>query len=234
MSLRYLTGLLSALLRPTLAAGVLVCTALLVGCGDVPDSVEVSRGPDGKVNVTTTHMDATTDVKPEESPVTADLETADSDADLSTVSADTSVSDEKPNRVFSSTRAPARAGEAEKISFDDLVIGLQADVVYRPWMMGDRPKELDGKKVRLSGYMHGGVGAAQTKEFVLLRNLECKFGPGGQADHLTQVYMKPGTTTHYSGKEPIKVEGTLKIEPFIGTDGNTWSLYRIEDAAVVR
>lgn len=142
--------------------------------------------------------------------------------------------DKPPVRTFSSSRAPSRPGEAEKISFDDLVIGLQADVVYREWMMGDRPKELDGKKVHISGYMHAGAEPVKTKEFVLLRNLECKFGPGGQADHLAQVYMKPGITTKYPGKDPIKVEGTLKIEPFMGTDGNTWSLYKIVDAEVVR
>jgi len=143
-------------------------------------------------------------------------------------------SEGKKPKVFSSSRATARPGEAEKISFDDLVIGLQADVVFRPWMMGDRPKELDGKKVRISGYMHAGADPVKTKKFVILRNLECKFGPGGQADHLAQVYMKPGITTHYPGKDPIKVEGTLKIEPFTGTDGNTWSLYKIVDSEVVR
>lgn len=144
-------------------------------------------------------------------------------------------SDDPPRRVFSSSRAPSRPGEAEKISFDDLVIGLQADVVYRPWMMKERPQELDGKKVRISGFMHGAIeNPAKTKEFVLLRNLECKFGPGGQADHLAQVYMKPGVTTKYPGKDSIKVEGTLQIEPFTGSDGNTWSLYKIVDAEVVR
>lgn len=142
---------------------------------------------------------------------------------------------EKPVRPFSISRAPTRPGEAEKISFDDLVIGLQADVVFRPWMMGDRPKELDGKKVQIIGYMHGAVeNPNKVKEFVLLRNLECKFGPGGQADHLAQVYMKPGIQTRYPGKDSMKVEGTLKIEPFTGADGNTWSLYKIVDAEVVR
>ena len=152
----------------------------------------------------------------------------------SETSATASEGDDKKPKVFSSSRAPSRPGEAENISFDDLVIGLQADVVYRPWMMGDRPKELDGKRVRISGYMHAGAEPVKTKEFVLLRNLECKFGPGGQADHLAQVYMKPGLTTHYPGKDPIKVEGTLKIEPFTGADGNTWSLYKIVDSEVVR
>jgi hypothetical protein len=129
-------------------------------------------------------------------------------------------------------RQPTRPGDAEKISFDDLNLGIQADVVYRPFMLTDRAKELDGKRVSIVGYMHGGVESTRgVKEFVLLRNTECKFGPGGQADHLAQVYLAPGETTAFE-KKPVKVEGRLKIEPFVGVDGNTWSIYRLEDAQI--
>jgi hypothetical protein len=131
-------------------------------------------------------------------------------------------------------RAPRRPGEAEKISFEDLVIGMQADIVFRPFMLSDRAKELDGQRVSIVGYMHGGVASTErNKEFVLLRNTECKFGPGGQADHLAQVYLRAGHETGFE-KAPVKVEGTLKIEPFQGVDGNTWSIYRLEDALVVK
>ena len=132
----------------------------------------------------------------------------------------------------------AASGGVEKITFDDLILGMQADMVYRPWMLesetnGGRAKELDGKKVRLAGVMHGGVqGQTRLKEFVLLRNIECKFGPGGQADHLAKVSLKEGKTTKYAGLGTVIVEGTLRIEPEIGEDGNTWSLYRIEGAEV--
>lgn len=231
------------------ASGLTLGTIVFLGC-EVPDSVEVSRSADGKVNVTSTHVDVTVNERAADAETTSSpleeetaAETSTPAEPVSATEAETAAptdrlaaadSEEKPARVFSSSRAPARPGEAEKISFDDLVIGLQADVVFRPWMMGDRPKELDGKKVRISGFMHAGAEPVKTKEFVLLRNLECKFGPGGQADHLAQVYMKPGITTNYPGKDPIKVEGTLKIEPFEGTDGNTWSLYKIVDSEVVR
>jgi hypothetical protein len=129
-------------------------------------------------------------------------------------------------------RAPRRPGEAEKISFEDLVIGMTADIVFRPFMLSDRANELDGQRVSLVGYMHGGVESSRgIKEFILLRNTECKFGPGGQADHLAQVFLRSGNTTDFD-KSPVKVEGTLKIEPFQGADGNTWSIYRLEDALV--
>lgn len=128
-------------------------------------------------------------------------------------------------------REKPKPGEAYKISFDDLIIGMQADIPFRPWMMeGKRAEELDGQKVRISGLMHGGAaGQNKIKEFVLLRNLECKFGPGGQADHLARIQLAEGEKTQYTNKTLI-VEGRLHIDPYAGPDGNTWAIYRISEA----
>ena len=113
-----------------------------------------------------------------------------------------------------------------EISFDDLKINMQEDTVFRPWMMTDRAKELDGRKIRLAGYIDG-ISLDRRKglkEFILLRNLECKFGAGGRADHLVSVIMNEGKTTDYTNKV-IYVEGVLKLKPYRGVDGNTWSIY---------
>jgi hypothetical protein len=131
-------------------------------------------------------------------------------------------------------RGPSRPGQAEKITFDDLNLGMQADMVYRPFLLTDRVKELDGKRLSLTGYMHGGVDSTKNvKEFILLKNIECKFGPGGQADHLADVKLKGGESIRFT-RDAVKVEATLKIEPYEGPDGNTWSIYRLEDAKIVR
>jgi hypothetical protein len=131
-------------------------------------------------------------------------------------------------------RTPSRPGEAEKITFDDLNLGMQADVVFRPYMIpeGSRVKELEGKAVSLSGYMHGAqLSQRGIAKFVLLKNTECKFGPGGQADHLAQVILREGTTTEFT-KAPVKVEGILKVVPYEGADGNTWAIYNLEEARI--
>jgi hypothetical protein len=80
--------------------------------------------------------------------------------------------------------------------------------------------------------MHAGQNSKRgIKEFILLKNTECKFGPGGQADHLANVVLKEGQTTGYTDG-PIKVEGTLTIEPFQGFDNNTWYIYKLESAQI--
>jgi len=125
-----------------------------------------------------------------------------------------------------------KPGDAEKITWDDVNLGMQADVVFRPFMTSDRVKELEGKRISIVGYMHGGqAGQRGIKEFILLKNTQCKFGPGGQADHLADVKLKPDSSVLFT-PSPIKVEGTLVLEPFQGPDGNTWSIYRLEGAQV--
>jgi hypothetical protein len=139
----------------------------------------------------------------------------------------------KPPTRPPADRTPRRPGDAEKISFDDLNLGMAVDMVYRPFLLNDRVKELDGQKVSIMGYIHAGASASKVKEFVLLKNTECKFGAGGQADHLAMVYLAPGETTKYQ-LDAIKVEGKLVVKPFQGPDGNTWSVYDLVEAKVVR
>ncbi|HEY2414821.1 MAG TPA: hypothetical protein VGI40_21430 [Pirellulaceae bacterium] len=129
-------------------------------------------------------------------------------------------------------RSTTKPGDAEKITWDDVNLGMQADVVFRPFMISDRVKDLEGKRISIVGYMHGGqAGQRGIKEFILLKNTQCKFGPGGQADHLADVKLKADSSVLFT-PSPIKVEGTLVLEPFQGPDGNTWSLYRLEGAQV--
>jgi hypothetical protein len=130
-------------------------------------------------------------------------------------------------------RTPVRPGDAQKITFDDLNLGMSQDMVFRPFLITDRVKELDGTRVRITGFIHGAPRSKRMDKFVLLKNTECKFGPGGQADHLAMVYLSKGNEANYQ-IEAIKVEGTLVVKPLEGTDGNTWSVYDLTDAKVVQ
>jgi hypothetical protein len=129
-------------------------------------------------------------------------------------------------QIESTSRGRTRENGVELITFDDLNLGMQADMVFRDFLLTDRARELDGQKVRIVGYMDGGVSQQKgITEFVLLKNTECKFGAGGQADHLLRVLLQDGVTVDYTRFGALQIEGVLKISPFNGPDGNTWSVY---------
>lgn len=127
-------------------------------------------------------------------------------------------------------REPTKPGDPEKITFDDLILGMEKDMVFRPFMLTDRAKELEGKRVRLPGNMLPYDGT-KAKEFIILRNKECKYGAGGQADHVADVLMKEGHKATFT-LDTIRVEGTLRISPVNGDDGNTKHIYVLEDAVL--
>lgn len=181
---------------------ILLCIAVNCGCQSRSTSLE----------------DSLDDVDSQETEVTA-VELADPDSVTTTVGSDSSAGDKDVNDI-------------EKIDFADLNLGMESDQVFRPFMLTERARELDGQVVRISGYMDAGVLQQEGfRDFVLLRNTECKFGPGGQADHLVHVEVNEDINTKYTDKV-ISATGLLSIEPFQGDDGNTWAIYKLQATAV--
>lgn len=113
------------------------------------------------------------------------------------------------------------------ITFDDLKVNIQADQLFEPWMATDRVRELDGRRVRIRGFLFPAI-FQQTgiKSFPLVMNTDCKFGPGEQAHHVILVEMIDGASTSYTVR-PIAVTGRLTLAPWTGPDGNTWALYHM-------
>ncbi|WP_425618256.1 hypothetical protein NA78x_001958 [Anatilimnocola sp. NA78] len=138
-------------------------------------------------------------------------------------------SDANPSIRPKADRTPRKPGEPIKITFDNIILGMQANMVYRPWMLKDEQKELDGQRVSLTGVMYPGD-STKFDSFILLRNKECKYGDGGQADHLADIKLTPGTKTTYHGGT-VRVEGVLRVRPDTREDF-TWSVYVIDDAKV--
>jgi len=115
-----------------------------------------------------------------------------------------------------------------KITWEALDIGMAPDSLFEPWMMTTRVKSLEGKQVRIVGYMSGAIFQKDhVREFPLLREKECPFGPGGQAHHVIEVELQGKLRTSFT-TEPVVVEGIFSIQPRTGPNGNTWSLYRLE------
>ena len=224
----------------TVTTSLLLLAALFgfTGCGDA--------GFDRDTNSTATAANANRATTPAEDNVASETESATADSDANDQVAaepepepEPESSGQQPPSASNSIDhfLPPPSGRPSKgvvdISFEDIRLPIQEDMVFRPFMLTDRARELDGKRIRISGYMLPDTKTRGITEFVLLKNTECKFGPGGQADHLLSVKMIPGEDTRFRD-DPISVEGTLIIKPFQGPDGNTWSIYDLTCERVSR
>ncbi len=114
------------------------------------------------------------------------------------------------------------------ITFDDLELKMQLDSKFSPDLLTQRVRELDGERVSIKGFIYAAGVFQQTgiQRFPLVKNTQCKFGPGGLAYCVILVSLKEGVTTNFT-LQPVTVEGILKVEPYEGPDGITWSVYRL-------
>ncbi len=96
-------------------------------------------------------------------------------------------------------------------------------------------RDLNGKHVRIRGYMKPSGLAEGIPEFVFVRSTDlCCFGPKGKVYHLIAVKLKAGTTTDYIELKPFDVVGNFRIEKIELDDGLIFLLYHIDDAAIIR
>jgi hypothetical protein len=116
------------------------------------------------------------------------------------------------------------------ISYEDLDLPMEPDTLFENWMLTQRVRDLDGKRVRITGFMGGGVqySGRNIRQFMMLREKECPYGPGGQAHHAIAVTLKKATARYTT--DAITIEGVLAVKPFTGYNGKTWSVYALEDA----
>jgi hypothetical protein len=118
-------------------------------------------------------------------------------------------------------------GRPIPITFDDLHLEMKEDSVFDPRLLTPRIKQLDGQRVRIRGFIFPSI--LQQKgitRFPLVKNTECKFGPGGIAHHIIMVDLRPGVSTSFTVR-PIAVEGLLTVRPWTGPDGMTWTVYHM-------
>ena len=114
------------------------------------------------------------------------------------------------------------------ISYDDLDLPMEPDAVFQDWMLTQRVRDLEGKRVRITGFMLPGYDSQKVKQFVMLREKECPYGPGGQAHHVIAVSLKKASARYT--ENTITVEGVLSVRPFTGYNDKTWAVYALDDA----
>ncbi|KAA5540950.1 DUF3299 domain-containing protein [Roseiconus nitratireducens] len=113
---------------------------------------------------------------------------------------------------------PRPSSEAQlakgEINFDDLQFDIQKDQAFDKSMLNERVKKLDGRNVKLRGYILPSTLYKETDidQFVLVRdNQECCFGPGAALFDCVVVEMVPGATTDFVTR-PVTVEGKFELD----------------------
>lgn len=145
-----------------------------------------------------------------------------------------------PRRVANLPQDIAFSGEdtaASKVSFADLdlhaILGsddITEDDVKR---LPNSVKLLDGKRVRIRGYMYPTFEETGITSFVLTSNLRLtNFGKAFRAYEMVLVDLIGGTTTENQDLKPIEVIGVFELKPSF-EDGRPQLLYSLIDAVVL-
>ena len=128
---------------------------------------------------------------------------------------------------------------ALRVSYDDLdllkVLNVKDVTPDTPQKLPDWLKGLEGKPVRLRGFMHPQSAFQETGigRFTLCRDTGvCCFGPKPTLYYLVFITMKNGQTTHYIDNRPFDVVGKFHIE-LVENSGEIVELYHVDDAVVI-
>lgn len=132
--------------------------------------------------------------------------------------------------------------EKGDISFDDLKFDIEKDEAFDAKKMTDTLRFLNGRTVKLSGYILPSTLFKETdiNEFVLVRdNQECCFGPGAALFDCVMIELAPGITTDFVTR-PVTVKGKFVFDPKkyqyppgVGPSGAShFAVFRIEGVQV--
>ncbi len=127
--------------------------------------------------------------------------------------------------------------DAIRVSYDDIdllkVLNMEPVTPEAPKLMPSWMKELDGKRIRIRGFMYPPHAETGLEHFVLARdNQICCFGRDPKIYDVFGVKLREGVTTDYIQSRPFDVVGVFHIVPD-AIDGDLIRLYEIDDAVVI-
>jgi hypothetical protein len=116
---------------------------------------------------------------------------------------------------------------AKDVTFDDVKLELKKGDPYDSSLLTDKVKKLDGKSIRIRGYILPSFQQSNIKQFVLVRdNMECCFGPGALLHDCIIVEMTPPATASFTVR-PVSVEGVFSIRE-LKLDGKYLAIYHLD------
>jgi hypothetical protein len=126
-----------------------------------------------------------------------------------------------------------RSGAVVEITFDDVKLDMQKGDPFDASLLTDKVKQLDGKAIRVRGYILPSFQQTGIKQFVLVRdNMECCFGPGAMLHDCILVEMIPPAEATFTVR-PVSVEGTFSIrEVKDPVNGKHLAIYHLDGTQV--
>ncbi len=125
--------------------------------------------------------------------------------------------------------------DAIRVSFDDFdllkVMNLDPVPADAPHKLPKWLKALDGKRIRVRGFMYPPFQDTGIRGFVLARdNQICCFGRTPKEYDLVDTFLRKGVTTDYIQSRPFDVVGIFRIKSEIE---KFTAMYELEDAIVI-
>ena len=111
---------------------------------------------------------------------------------------------------------PAGGNGILDITFDDLALDMPLGTLFDPTMLTPRVRQLDGKQIRLRGFIFAG-GVFQSsgiKSFPFVMNTQCKFGPQGLAYCVILVELARAGDDRFHHVSNHRGREALSIRPF--------------------
>jgi hypothetical protein len=124
-------------------------------------------------------------------------------------------------------------GRAKNITFDNIKFPMDdpKSRMFKRDMLTEEIEKLNGKNIRVRGFIFPGA-LEEFTTFVFVRdNQECCFGPGSAIYDSIMIEVKnPSGGAAKPVKfttRPVTVEGKFEVKELIGPDKKHWSIYRI-------
>lgn len=127
---------------------------------------------------------------------------------------------------------PAVSTRIADISFDDIKFDMEKGAAFERSMLTPNIEALDGRKVRIRGFILPPPVSTGLTRFVLVRdNLSCCFGPGAALYDAIFVEMADGKSTDYT-ISPVTVEGVFSVRELRDPDDNIMAIYHLDGESV--
>jgi hypothetical protein len=120
----------------------------------------------------------------------------------------------------------------KEVTFDEIKLELMKGDAYDASALTEKVKKLDGKPIRIRGYILPSFQQNNIKQFILVRdNMECCFGPGALLHDCIVVEMLPPASATFTVR-PVSVEGNFSVRELKGPDGNYLAIYHLDGIQV--